>query len=353
MYNELSIDFGSSNIVISAKNKGIINVQPCVALVRREDGKTVNFGSDALEKHASSPDGTVLDRPLIGGMTLHINRLQKLIALCVRNVCGQEFVPSRLLISVPCDVKPIEESAIIESALQLGIPEAYVIYSPLAAMIANEMDVSSSYLAVDIGASKTSIMIICRGNIEYCVSVDAAGSKFDMAISEYVYSKYGAKISSFTAESIKKKICTVWADDSPMKSIDVRTRTPDGNFSVIRLTGAEMFGALEEPTAALIQAIYTAISKIPTQYVNEIFSHGILLCGGGSLLGGLSKIIAGITGVDTFVFPNASDAVAIGMSEVLGLLPGKMSPAIRNVSKFCLRSMSGSAPSMAGEGTLQ
>ena len=102
-----------------------------------------------------------------------------------------------------------------------------------------------------------------------------------------------------------------------------------------------MFIALEEPTAMLIEAICTAVHKIPTQYVNDVFSHGILLCGGGSLLGGLAKIIAGITGVDTYVLPNAPELVALGMASSLRTLSKKISPSIKNISKFCLKSLGG------------
>ena len=81
--------------------------------------------------------------------------------------------------------------------------------------------------------------------------------------------------------------------------------------------------------------------KRDTGLVNDVFSHGILLCGGGALLGGLSKIIAGITGVDAYVFPNSSDAVALGMSEALKVLPKKITQSIKNISRFCLKSLGG------------
>ncbi|MBR2340729.1 MAG: rod shape-determining protein [Clostridia bacterium] len=341
MYNELCIDLGSSSVIISTPERGIIERQSCVTLIDRYSGKVVAYGDEAVKKHAESPADYILDRPLRDGIAKNIDRVQALISMFLSSVCGNEFVPDRVLFSVPCDIEPMEESALVEVAAQCGIRDAYVMYSPLAALLASEMDVVNSYISVDVGASKTNIMIICHGNIVYSESVDCGGNKFDSAIAEYVFDKHGVRISAFTAENIKKKIGTLWGDDSSNRTVDVKTRRPDGSFSTIRISSEEMFVALEEPTAVLIEAVCTAISNIPTQYVNDVFSHGILLCGGGALLGGLSKIIAGITGVDAYVFPNSSDAVALGMSEALKVLPKKITQSIKNISRFCLKSLGG------------
>ncbi len=342
MYRELGIDLGSANVVISSPEKGIVQTLPSVMLAQRSTGKLVGFGTDAMKRYSQSPAEYILERPIKGGISSHLDRAQKMISLSVSDVCGRESVPSRVLFSVPCDINVMEESALVEAAAQAGIAEAYLIYSPLSALIASEMDIASSYMALDIGASRTSIMIVCRGNIVYSTAIDTAGDRFDSAISEYIYSKHNLRVSSFTAESIKKRIGTVWGDDSPIRNVEVRAkRSDDGTFSAVRLASDEMFTALEEPTASLIEVICSTIARIPTQYVNEVFSHGILLYGGGSMLSGLAKIISGITGVDTYVFPSAPEAVALGLSEVLKILPKRIAPSIKNVSKFAMKSLGG------------
>jgi rod shape-determining protein MreB len=98
-----------------------------------------------------------------------------------------------------------------------------------------------------------------------------------------------------------------------------------------------MFAALEEPTSAIVGAICNAIAKIPSDCVNEVFERGIMLCGGGSLLDGLDKMIGGITEVRTTVLANPMDVVSAGLSKILSEMPEKMPKGATNVSREYLK----------------
>ena len=122
------------------------------------------------------------------------------------------------------------------------------------------------------------------------------------------------------------------------RHVDLRGRDLVSGESVpLRVTSHEMFDALEEPMAALLAAICEAISQIPTRYVADIFHRGILLCGGGSLLDGLDKMISGVTGVGARVVQNPTDVVGLGLGRILSELPTSMKNEKLNISMRYLR----------------
>ena len=70
--------------------------------------------------------------------------------------------------------------------------------------------------------------------------------------------------------------------------------------------------ALEEPITAVIEAVCSVIERTPPELIGDILYNGIVMTGGGSLLFGLDKLIANVTGIKTRVAKKAVDCVAIG-----------------------------------------
>jgi rod shape-determining protein MreB len=85
-----------------------------------------------------------------------------------------------------------------------------------------------------------------------------------------------------------------------------------------------MIGATYEPMTGLIDGICDIIEHTPPELVGDILHNGIILCGGGSMLRGLDKLIARVTGIKTRVAENPESCVALGMGKKLGML-GKYS----------------------------
>ena len=94
-----------------------------------------------------------------------------------------------------------------------------------------------------------------------------------------------------------------------------------------------MFVALDEPTARLVAAVCEAIKAIPSAHVGEVFSRGILLCGGASQLDGLDKMISGVTGVSAHVVDHPDEVVAVGLGKILADLPTSMKNEKLNISQ--------------------
>ena len=102
------------------------------------------------------------------------------------------------------------------------------------------------------------------------------------------------------------------------------------------ISSDEMFEALEEPCAAVLEVVCEALSKIPAEAVRETFENGIILSGGGSLLEGIDHMIYGVTGVKCRRVPNPEFAVVNGLETILAHLPEQIHNG-PNVSGIALK----------------
>jgi rod shape-determining protein MreB len=187
-----------------------------------------------------------------------------------------------------------------------------------------------------MGATATNIALICDGEIIYMRSIPIAGEAYDRAICTYLLRERGVKVSLRTAEAIKITIGSVWSDGSGGEMQVSARREGEVDPLTVTIRGEEMYRALEEPTASILEAICVAISHIPTQYVHEVFAHGIILSGGTAMLDGLDRMISGVTGVKTVKAANPIRAVCRGLDKILTSLGDRSIASVRNLSGLYL-----------------
>ena len=74
-----------------------------------------------------------------------------------------------------------------------------------------------------------------------------------------------------------------------------------------------------EPISEILDTICSVIEKTPPELIGDILKDGIVMTGGGSLLYGLDRLIANVTGVKTRVADKAVSCVAIGTGKCLDI----------------------------------
>jgi rod shape-determining protein MreB len=85
----------------------------------------------------------------------------------------------------------------------------------------------------------------------------------------------------------------------------------------IVLSEVEAKAALNEPVAAVIDAIRYTLERTPPELAADVMESGIVLAGGGALLRGLDELICEETGIPVRVCDEPLNAVAIGTGLVL------------------------------------
>ena len=139
--NDLAIDLGTANTLISVKGRGIVLDEPSVVAIRqaRNGGpKTMQaVGEEAKRMLGRTPGNIQAIRPLKDGVIADFYITEKMLQHFIRKVHENNFFrPSpRVIICVPCGSTQVERRAIKDSAYGAGARQVYLIDEPMAAAI--------------------------------------------------------------------------------------------------------------------------------------------------------------------------------------------------------------------------
>ncbi|WP_339672505.1 rod shape-determining protein [Dasania marina] len=324
--NDLSIDLGTANTLIYVRGEGIVLDEPSVVAIRMHNGhKTIEaVGTDAKRMLGRTPGNITAIRPLKDGVIADFQVTEKMLQHFISKVHQNSLVrPSpRVLICVPCKSTQVERRAIRESALSAGAREVRLIEEPMAAAIGAGLSVEEAIgsMVVDIGGGTTEIAIISLNGVVYSDSVRVGGDRFDEAIVSHVRRAYGSLIGDATAERIKQDIACAHKD-SELREIDVRGRNlAEGVPRSFTLNSDEVLEALQEPLAAIVQAVKRALEQAPPELAADIAETGIVLTGGGALLRDIDKLISDETGLPVIVAEDPLTCVARGGGKALEII---------------------------------
>ncbi|MHC4500106.1 MAG: rod shape-determining protein, partial [Planctomycetota bacterium] len=82
----------------------------------------------------------------------------------------------------------------------------------------------------------------------------------------------------------------------------------------IVITSEEIRRALREPISVIIDTIARALEKAQPELAADLIDNGIHICGGGSLLRGMDRVIANATGLQVERVEDPLSSVARGTS---------------------------------------
>ncbi|MBR3991488.1 MAG: rod shape-determining protein MreB [Clostridia bacterium] len=315
MGRDIGIDLGTATVLVYVKGRGIVLKEPSVVAIDKNTDKILKVGREAQQMLGRTPGNITAIRPLRDGVISQYEITLRMIQYFIKRACGNSvFFKPRVIICVPSGITEVEERAVVDAATQAGAKKTYLIEEPVAAAIGAGIDISlpNGHMVVDIGGGTTDIAVTSLGGVVVSESIKVAGDKFDEAIIRYVRRKHNVLIGERTAEEIKIRVGSAWPHDEP-KFIDVKGRCLiQGLPRVVRISSNEIPDALEEPITAIVEAVCSVIERTPPELIGDILYNGIVMTGGGSLLSGLDKLLATVTGIKTMVADKAVSCVAVG-----------------------------------------
>jgi rod shape-determining protein MreB len=138
------------------------------------------------------------------------------------------------------------------------------------------------------------------------------------AIALHVRKSHGLLIGERRAEEIKIALGSAYprGDDlapMPVKGRDLASGLP----RTVHVTVAEIRDALREPIFAIVEAVRGCLEQTPPELAADIVDKGITLTGGGALLPGLDRLLAGETDLPIAVSDDPLTCVVRGVGKVL------------------------------------
>ncbi|MEA1915801.1 MAG: rod shape-determining protein [Campylobacterota bacterium] len=320
--NDMAIDLGTANTIVSVKGKGIIINEPSVVAVQHDRNgrdKILAVGSEAKKMIGKTPLNIQAVRPMKDGVIADFEMTERMIRYFIEKAHQRKsFVRPRIIICIPHGITQVERKAVKESALSAGAREVFLVDEPMAAAIGAGIPVSDpdGYVVVDIGGGTTEIGVTSLGGLVLSKSIKVAGDKFDKSIIEYVRQNYNLFIGERTAEQIKLEIGTSIKLDPELKII-VKGRDSSGLLSTIELGSEGVRAAIKEPLKEIGTAVRSVLEDMPPDLAGDVVDNGIILTGGGALIRGLDSYLADIVKLPVVVAEEPLLAVAYGTSKVL------------------------------------
>jgi len=143
------------------------------------------------------------------------------------------------------------------------------------------------------------------------------GDAFDNSIMQFIKKEHSLMIGERTAEEIKVILGSAYPLESESRA-EVRGRDlVTGLPRVVTVTTEEIREGLEEPVAAVCDAVRGTLDHTPPELAADIIERGIMLAGGAALLRNLDQRMADETGMPITVAKDPLHAVVRGSGHVL------------------------------------
>jgi rod shape-determining protein MreB len=314
---ELGIDLGTVNTLVCEGGEVVLH-EPTVVAIATAEAKIVAVGQEARDMYGRAPDSIEVMRPLRDGVIADYEVTQKLLEYVITKVCGNlRLFRPRVIITVPYGVTSVESRAVQEATLQAGAREAFLIPEPLAGAFGADLPVATptGNMVVDLGGGCSEAAVVSMNGLVSAHTVRTGGMKLDEAIIGYVRKKYGLVIGDPTAEDIKIQIGAAYPLDEEL-TLEVQGRDQvNGLPRSVMVSSGEVVEALQEPLSLIVGAVKAVLEKTPPELASDIIDRGMVLCGGGSLLRGIDKLLTKETGVPAYVAENPLACVALGTSK--------------------------------------
>lgn len=320
--NDLAIDLGTANTLVSVKGKGIVINEPSVVAIK-EDGhknKILAVGKAAKEMVGKTPKNIVAIRPMKNGVIADFSITEEMIRYFIQKVHNRKsLIRPRIVICVPFGLTQVERKAVKESALSAGAREVYLIEEPMAAAIGVGLPIKEPQgsMVIDIGGGTTEIGVISLGGLVVSKSIRVAGDKFDKSIVDYINKKYNLIIGERVAEEIKIQIgSAIKLEKELTMQVQGKNRV-SGLLETITVTSEDIREALKDPIREIGEALKEVLENTPPELAGDIVENGIVLTGGGALLKGFDKYLSNLVLLPVYVAEDPLLAVAKGTGKAL------------------------------------
>jgi len=299
---DIGIDLGTANTVVSTRKEGIVLCEPSVVAVRKgTDEVLMNgmaVGNTAKKMLDKVPGNVEAIRPLKHGVISSFDITEAMISYFIRKVNDRSWgLKPRLIVSVPMGITTVEKTAVVQSCERAGAREVYLIEQPMAAALGAGLPISdpAGSMIVDIGGGTTDVAVISlSGCVEYR-TLPIAGDELNAAVVAHMKEHYNLLVGEQTAERIKIAIGSV----VPMEALgqeemamEVRGRSTITSLpDRAEITSIEVRNCLRPVADTIIETIKEVLRATPAELAADLVERGIMLGGGGAYLRGLDYLI--------------------------------------------------------------
>ncbi|CDE32740.1 MAG: rod shape-determining protein [Ruminococcus sp.] len=311
---DIGIDLGTANTVITIGKKGVVLSEPSAIAYHKRNKSILAVGKRAYDMIGKTPEFIEVIQPLANGVISDDQMTHYMIKEFILKVTGHHLVKPRIIICVPSFITDVEKRAVVEAAMSAGSRKAYLIDEPIAALIGAGVNIGKARgnMIVDIGGGTTDVAIVSMNGLVTSHSIKVAGNTLDQAIIRYMQTKYKLLIGARTAERIKIELTNLYDPREDITAWVKGRNLVSGMPEMVEISEVELFEAVEDEIAEILEAIKLVLEETPPELVGDIYENGVLLAGGGAMLSGLRKLIERTLQVKCVIAKDSLHCVAKG-----------------------------------------
>jgi len=317
---DMAVDLGTANTLVYVRGTGIVLNEPSVVAINSTTGGILAVGSEAKRMIGRTPGNIIAIRPLKDGVIADFDTTERMLRYFIQKVHRRRHLAKpRLIICVPSGITGVEQRAVKDAGYAAGARKVFIVEEPMAAAIGANLPVHepTGNMIVDIGGGTSEVAVISLGGIVVSLSVRVGGDELDNAIIQYIKKEYSLLLGERTAEEIKVAIGSAFpAPEEPHAEIRGRDLVTGLPRTVV-VSAEEIRRAMDEPVAAIVDAVKAALDRTPPELSGDIMDRGIVLTGGGALLRGLDERLRHETGMPIFIADNPLDCVVLGSGKCI------------------------------------
>ena len=289
---DLAIDLGTANTCVFVSGRGIVLNEPSVVAFNTALNRIEAVGSRARDMIGRTPRDLVAIRPLRDGVIADFEATERMLTDFIRRATHRtRWVRPRVVIGVPAEITQVERRAVKDSTLRARAGEVYLVDEPVAAAIGSGLPITEPIgnMIVDIGGGTTDIAVISLAGMVYRKSVRIGGDEMDQAIVDHMKRQHSLLVGDRTAEQVKIMIGSAMPLTTPMQ-VEVRGRhLISGLPTRVTVNDGEIREALSATVDTVVHSVRDALERIPPELAADIYDHGVVITGGGSMLHNMAE----------------------------------------------------------------
>jgi len=268
-----------------------------------------------------TPGHVVAVRPLVDGVISDFEVTEEMLAHFINKAVrlSKKKGRPRVVVGVPSGITNVETRAVRDAAVNAGARQVFIVEEPMAAAIGIRLPVKEPVgsMLIDIGGGTTDIAVISLGGIVNAKNLKIAGDRFNSDIISYIRDEFKILIGERTAENVKIAIGSALKPKEPMEAAirgrDLLTGLP----REVVVTDADIRDALAASIAVLVESTKEVLETTPPEILSDVMNKGIVLCGGGALLYGISDLFEATLKIPVATADDPLTAVARGTGIVI------------------------------------
>lgn len=312
----IGIDLGTANTLIYVAGRGIVVNNPSVIAVNSKTNNILAVGNEAKNMLGRTPIHVKVIKPVTGGVISDFDMTQEMIRHYLKSIGNGKMLYrfQKAVVGVPSNLTEVERKSVEDALLVSGVSKVYIVEEPLAAALGARLPINepAANMVIDIGGGTTDIAVISMGGVVTSRSLKVAGDKMSEDIIRFVRDEFKVLIGEPTAELLKTEIGAAMPQEQklemPVRGRDLTTGLP----KEIVVRDSHIRSAIAQSLKEIVDTIKEVIEKTPPELAGDVLKKGVHLCGGGSLLKDLDRLISKELGVEAFLVDDPLSCVVRG-----------------------------------------